>query len=200
MVRRMATYLGFGIAGLALLAVGAWVYVAWSVETPDYAVLEKDGAIELRDYPALVLAEARTSGPRRAALGDGFRPLARYIFASDRDGPKIAMTAPVVQSAGDAPESWTVGFVMPKAHERAALPAPSQGGVTLRTQPPRRVAAIRFSGLADDASLRAREAELRDWMAAKGLQPQGAPVYAYYNDPWTPGFLRRNEVLIGLGE
>lgn len=26
------------------------------------------------------------------------------------------------------------------------------------------------------------------------------PVYAYYNDPFTPGFLRRNEVLIDLAE
>ena len=36
------------------------------------------------------------------------------------------------------------------------------------------------------------------WGAAQGLSAEGPPTYAYYNDPWTPGFLRRNEVMIGV--
>jgi len=39
-----------------------------------------------------------------------------------------------------------------------------------------------------------------DWMRARGLVPQGPPEYAYYNDPFTPGFLRRNEVLRPVAE
>jgi hypothetical protein len=35
-------------------------------------------------------------------------------------------------------------------------------------------------------------------MAERGLAPAAAPVFAYYNDPFTPGPLRRNEVLIDL--
>jgi hypothetical protein len=31
-------------------------------------------------------------------------------------------------------------------------------------------------------------------MAARALSPLGPPTYAYYNDPFTPGFLRRNEI------
>ena len=38
-----------------------------------------------------------------------------------------------------------------------------------------------------------------DWLAGKGLTPVGAPTFAYYNDPFTPGFLRRNEILYDLG-
>jgi hypothetical protein len=64
--------------------------------------------------------------------------------------------------------------------------------------PARRVAAIRFSGRTTDAVLAQREAELRAWMAARGLDAAAAPVFAYYNDPFTPGPLRRNEVLIDL--
>ena len=32
-------------------------------------------------------------------------------------------------------------------------------------------------------------------MAKQGLTPVGEPTFAYYNDPFTPGFLRRNEIL-----
>jgi hypothetical protein len=35
-------------------------------------------------------------------------------------------------------------------------------------------------------------------MSARGLTPEGPAVYAYYNDPFTPGFLRRNEVMIDI--
>ena len=49
-----------------------------------------------------------------------------------------------------------------------------------------------------DEALTAREAQLREWIAARGLTANGAATYAYYNDPWTPGFLRRNEVIISL--
>ena len=33
------------------------------------------------------------------------------------------------------------------------------------------------------------------WIDARGLRRLSPPVYAYYNDPFTPGPLRRNEVL-----
>jgi hypothetical protein len=33
-------------------------------------------------------------------------------------------------------------------------------------------------------------------MAARAIDATGEPTYAYYNDPFTPGFLRRNEVMI----
>ncbi|MGF1658525.1 MAG: heme-binding protein [Rubrimonas sp.] len=196
-MRRIVVVLAAALGGVAALAAGAWLYVTLTIETPAYRVVASDGARELRDYPAMVLAETRTQGPRRAALGDGFRPLARYIFASEREGQKIAMTAPVVQTGG--PEGWTVGFVMPSEHELNSLPSPGPAPVSLREAPPARMAALRFSGVATDAALAEREAELRGWMAAKGLAPSGPPIFAYYNDPWTPGPLRRNEVLIPVG-
>ena len=37
---------------------------------------------------------------------------------------------------------------------------------------------------------------LRAWMQAEGLKELSPPVYGYFDPPWTPGFLRRNEVML----
>ncbi len=205
---------------LAVVAIGVFVFIVQNVETPDYVAVETDGAFEIRDYPALVVAETTRAGERREALGAGFGPLARYIFAKERGGEKIAMTAPVTQQrpqeqtdatsgaiAMTAPViqspsgegAWSVRFIMPSGYSLDALPEPGSTDVRLREIPAQRRAAVRFSGSTSDQALAEQEAALRDWMAARGLTPQGPAVYAYYNDPLTPGFLRRNEVLIDVG-
>jgi hypothetical protein len=197
MMRRVLIGLGIGVVLLSALAVGGWFWAIRSVETPAYAVAEADGRFEIRDYPAMVVAEVAVDGPRREALSAGFRPLARYIFAREREGGRIAMTAPVTQTDGG--DGWIVGFVMPAEYDLADLPPPGPTPVTLRETPPARMAAVRFSGRADDALLAEREEALRGWMAARGLAAAGAPVHAHYDDPLTPGFLRRNEILIPVG-
>ena len=183
-----------GALALLLVALGGWTLLMRTVETPDHRVIRAEGAYELRAYPALRVAEIARDGPRRAALREGFGPLARYIFARDREGPKIAMTAPVTQRPSG--EGWAVAFILPAEYADAAPPAPATPGVAIRTEPAGRWAALRFSETPDDASLAAREAALRGWIAAQELSAQGAAVYAYYDDPMVPGFLRRNEVLI----
>jgi hypothetical protein len=200
---------------LAIVAMAVFVFVVQNVETPDYAVVQADGAFEVRDYPALVVAETTRPGARREALGTGFGPLARYIFAKERGGEKIAMTAPVTQQrpagreetiAMTAPVTqsptedgeWSVRFIMPSGYSLETLPEPGTSEVRLMEIPARRRAAVRFSGSTDDAALAAQEAALRAWMAARGLMPEGPATYAYYNDPFTPGFLRRNEVMIDI--
>lgn len=182
------------VLGAGLVAV--WVYVVQNVETPAYELLRAAGPIEIRRYPALTLAEIDRTGPRRAALSGGFRPLARYIFARDREGPQIAMTAPVTQRPEG--EEWAVGFIMPAGSAAEDLPRPTDANVRLTEWPARAMAAIRFSGHAEDAQIAEQEDRLLAWLAAEGITATGAPIYAYYNDPFTPGFLRRNEVLVEI--
>ena len=194
----MTRYLMIGAGGLglaAVLAVGAWIAVAWTVETPPHGVITKDGPFELREYPALRVAEVQRTGPRQDAVRAGFGPLARYIFARQRDGEKIAMTAPVTQVPRTG-NTWSVQFIMPSGYTLADLPAPADADIALHEWPAARRAAIRFSGVATDASIADAEARLRAWLDRQGLRAAGPPIYAYYNDPLTPGFLRRNEVLI----
>jgi hypothetical protein len=210
---------------LAVTAMVVFVYVVQNVEQPAYRLVEQDGAIEVRDYPESIVAQVQRSGPRKEALRGGFGPLAGYIFAKERAGERISMTAPVVQqrlnpdAVPDAVPSdgalamtvpvtqsrladgdWAVRFIMPARYRLDQLPAPAGGDVQLIAVPARRTAAIRFSGAADDALIAQQESALRAWMQARGLTPAAPPVFAYYNDPFTPGPLRRNEVLIDLSD
>ena len=182
---------------LGAIGMAIFVFVVQNVETPRYVPVLQDGVFEVRDYPPLTVAEVRRQGGRQDALSQGFGPLARYIFAKERGGERIAMTAPVTQS-GIQGGDWAVRFIMPSEYRLEDLPPPSGSDVRLERVPARRSAAIRFSGRTDDATLAEKERELRAWMESKGLKPAAAPVFAYYNDPFTPGFLRRNEVLIDL--
>lgn len=193
------TWLFGGLALAFVLAACGWIYATSNVAVPAYVVAQTDGAIELRDYPELVVAEITTTGTRGEAVRAGFSPLAGYIFAKEREGEKIAMTAPVTQRAADG-QDWTVQFIMPEGYTLENLPRPAGSKVRLETEAPIRRAAIRFSGWWSDESFAEQEARLRDWLAARDLTPQGEPIFAYYNDPFTPGFLRRNEVIFNLSE
>ncbi len=198
---------------LTALVIGVWVYVVNSVEQPEYRVVRQEGVFEVRDYPSLVVAEVSRQGDRKTAIGSGFRALAGYIFAKDRNGETIAMTAPVTQEPasittgapvtqaremGSEGDGWVVRFIMPAQYTLATLPRPKSHDVRLRNVGPARRAAIRFSGVATDRLLATKEDQLRKWLGAQGVHASAASTYAYYNNPFTPGPLRRNEVIIDL--
>jgi len=187
----------------------AYYFYERSTEQPRYRLTLSDGQFEVRDYARLLVAETAHAGSRREALNRGFRDLAGYIFAKSRGGEKIPMTAPVVQDrqkiAMTAPViedmgdngMWRTRFIMPAKYDRQTLPTPPSG-VTLSEIPARRVAAIKFSGSGEDQALKEREANLREWIGARQLRPIGPAEYAFYNSPFIPPFMRRNEILIPI--
>jgi hypothetical protein len=192
---------------LLLLSTGN---VAMATEEPAFTAIVDDGVFQVREYPALAVAETRVAGDRGRASGTGFRILAGYIFGGNTRRESIAMTAPVLQSppsgetiamtapvsqteAGDA---WVVRFMMPSGYTMETLPKPNDPRVTLTMMPPARVAVVRFSGWANDREFQRRRAELEQWMAKRGLRTVGPASYAQYDDPWTPGPQRRNEVML----
>jgi DNA gyrase inhibitor GyrI len=185
-------------AGAGLVVAGAAAAYAQyrQTEEPDFAVVRTDGDFELRDYPALVVAEVSHAGTRERASGASFRRLAAYIFAQDRPegGEKIAMTAPVLQDE-PRPGQWRMRFVMPAKYTLETLP-PAPADITLTKTPARRMGALRFSGNGSGADLALMEARLREWITAQRLMPAGEAEFAFYDAPMIPGPLRRNEVLI----
>lgn len=194
--------------GAVLATVGA-AHADSDVEHPRYAVVSTSGDFEIRDYAPSIVAKTDVAGERSAAINEGFRRLAGYIFGDNTARGKIAMTAPVTQQAsekipmtapvgqtGAGPGVWTVTFTMPASWARDALPRPNNPEVSLVEIPGRRMAAIGFSGLVDDRDLAANEARLRAFLSEQGLTASGAAQYAFYDPPWTLPFNRRNEVLV----
>jgi len=185
---------------------------AMAVDEPAFRVIEADGAFEVRDYPALVVAEVTVTGTQDEAGNRGFRLLAGYIFGGNSRKQSIAMTAPVVQnqSSGEkipmtAPVvqseqagSWTVRFIMPRGASLESLPTPTEPRVRLVALAPSRVAVVRFSGLAFASDVAAKTEELRAYIARHHWSALGPPLLARYNPPWTLWFLRRNEVMIPI--
>ncbi len=182
---------------LVLLAALGTLAARWYIgrlDQPVYSVEARDGPFELRSYAPMVVAATRQPGQRRDALEGGFRTLARYIFAEDRSGEKLAMTTPVLHGPSKG-GGWSVAFVMPPGRTPENLPVPASD-LELRDVPAREVAAIRFSGRWSDARLAQKTADLSGWLDARGLAPAGPAEYAFYHPPFMPFFLRRNEVLI----
>ena len=85
---------------------------------------------------------------------------------------------------------------MPRGFSLADLPNPDDLSIRLREAPSIRLAVLRFSGLAGDTDLSAKTGELKSILKSRSLVPAGSPVVAQYNPPWTPWFMRRNEVMI----
>ena len=186
-----------------------------ATEEPKFTVSLKEDNFEVRSYPALVAAQVSATGTRDEASNAGFKLLAGYIFGGNTRKQSIAMTAPVAQAQAQAgnetiamtapviqtgvagqSEAWTVRFIMPSAYTLETLPTPNNTKVQLLSLAPARFAAVKFSGLAREADVALRTAELNTYITKHALQPAGPPALARYNPPWTPWFMRRNEVLI----
>jgi hypothetical protein len=181
-----------------------------AVEETSFHTVLADGAFEVRDYPAQIVAEVTVTGDQNTAASRGFRLLAAYIFGGNHGresiamtapvalkpaGDKIPMTAPVSQTRAGPDQTWVVRFTMPRAYHLASLPRPNDAQVQLRELPPSRQAVLRFSGWALEGAVKARTAELLADADARHLKIIGPVTLAQYDPPWTLWFMRRNEVM-----
>ena len=188
-------FLIFVAVGLLFL-LAAWFMVPMFLEQPKYKLLKKEGQFEIRSYEDILMSSVRVTGSQYQALRKGFRPLVKYISGKERDGEKISMTAPVIQSTSDRKESFTVSFSMPSKYQVDNLPESKNSEIFFEKVGSYRAAVVRFSGRANEKLLDLKSNELRQWIEANGYSSVSTAKYLFYNDPSTPGFLRRNEVMI----
>ena len=185
----------FVAVGLLFL-LAAWFMVPMFLEQPKYKILKKEGQFEIRSYDGILMSSVRVTGSQYQALRKGFRPLVKYISGKERDGEKISMTAPVIQSTSDRKENFTVSFSMPSKYQVDNLPKSKNSEIFFEKLGSYRAAVVRFSGRANEKLLDLKSNELRQWIEANGYSSVSTAKYLFYNDPSTPGFLRRNEVMI----
>ena len=188
------------VVGLGLISVLGWNMTARAAyETAQYEVIEKDGNIEIRQYPDLMLASVDT-GEESQGRDGSFMKLFRYISGANIAEQKIAMTTPVFMEDEHARSQGKMGFVLPQDVAAAGIPAPEATDVKIRKRSGGRFAVIRFAGKLNSVTAREKEAELRKWLDTKGIIGEEFAESAGYDAPFTPGPLRRNEVLIRLKE
>ena len=198
---------------VAAVAVNALIVAgpARAVEEAEYAVIKKDGDFEIREYSPSIVAEMLVKSDFEGASNKAFRTLFKYIDGENKtrdkiamtapvsqepDSQKIAMTAPVSQEAAD--EGWLVSFMMPSTFTMETIPEPTNQDVRIRQIPGYRAAAIRYSGTWSEKNYNKHHDQLLDWLDGQGFRVTGPSVWARYNAPFTPWFMRRNEILIRI--
>jgi len=196
---------------LILLTLAAMPFFSHAIEEPNYEVIKAFDNVELRQYAPYVVAEVVLDASAEDAGNQAFPILAGYIFGKNKGEKKFEMTAPVTQTAAPmrmdmtapvtqaaAPGGMRVQFVLPKEVTLETAPEPVDPRVQLRQVPAAAWAVIRYSGTWSQSNYREHLDKLQAALKAAGVATQGEPVLARYNAPFTPWFLRRNEIWLAL--
>ena len=194
----------------AIVAALALAGPAMAIEEPRYEVVRSTPDFELRQYPPYAVVETATEGDPDAARNAAFDRLFKYISGNNRAqqkiemtvpvvvkpaGEKLEMTAPVVTQSGEG-SATLMQFVLPSRLNASKAPQPTDPAVRVRDVAAQAIAARRYSGRPSESNYRENEAKLLASLKGAGLTPTDVPRFAVYNPPFTPWFMRRNEVLV----
>ncbi|MFZ1377349.1 MAG: heme-binding protein [Geothrix sp.] len=178
-----------------------------AVMEPPFTLETATDEYDIRKYGPLLVAESRVEAGFDEAGTRGFKLLARYISGDNQSrtkvaGPSfesqhapsetIAMTAPVCQE--QSPWGFMIQFAMPASFTLATLPKPDDARVQLREIPPRRMAVHRYSGGWSEGLYQKHRKAFVAALKKDGVPTTGGPVFARFDSPFVPWFLRRNEI------
>ena len=202
-----------GLAGLFIFKGG----LAVAESGPDYKVIEKADNIEIRQYDPSVIAEVTVDGNFKEASNRAFRILFKYISGENTAQKKISMTAPVRQESSQpsdtgkkiamtapvtqkktADNGWSVAFYLPQDFTIDTAPQPNDPRVQIKPIAGKKMAAIQFSGSWGKDGFDEKEIALRTYLETQQIAYEDKPIIARYNAPFTPWFLKRNEVIFPL--
>ena len=172
------------------------------VQTIKYEVVKKLDELEIRHYPRIIIAKVNNSEM------DSFGLLFRYISGANVEKKKVKMTSPVVSQETSQEIKMTspvlsefsnegyMAFVMPSEFELESTPLPLDSRVKIEEVPSRTVAVLRFSGNWSEAHFEEKTKNLLEEITNAKVKTKGNVFTMLYNPPFTPSFLRRNEVAI----
>lgn len=195
-----------------LIVWSLWGAFSSRVEQTEYKVVHKKNGYEIREYSPHIVAQTTVQGEYKAALNEGFRIVARYIFGGNKKQKSIAMTAPVISQnsvsekiAMTAPvlttsnnNSYVISFGMPRSYDLKTLPLPTDPRVKIVSLPAKKYAVLQFSLWRSNARIKGMESKLLSYLSRDSVLVKGSPIYAGYNAPWTPPWLTRNEVMVEI--
>jgi effector-binding domain-containing protein len=180
---------------------------AVAIEEPKYTVQSRTDHYEIRRYPKILVAQTLVDANFDDAGNKAFRILADYIFGNNKPNKKIAMTAPVSQTASSEKIAMTapvtqvkgqtgflVQFTMPENYTMENLPQPNDPRVQIRELPAHTVAVYEYSGSWSESRYQEKLTDFRRELEKAGVKTTGEPVFARFNSPFRLWFLRRNEI------
>jgi effector-binding domain-containing protein len=160
-----------------------------------FNVIKKIEDVEIRHYPEVIFAVVEDN------INDsGFGLLFQYISGENKTRKKIAMTAPVVTSekikmtAPVITRKNYMAFAISSSYSKETVPVPTNPAVKIEIHPEKTMAVFRFNGRSSETKVQKYIQELITTLKNHTMQIKGEPVLMRYNSPFTPGFLRRNEV------
>ena len=179
---------------LTLLLLFSSPEIVLSIETPDYEIIDTlPELVEVRKYAGAITASTSVASGIRESGNIGFRRLASYIFGDNELNKKIKMTAPVMQQK-KGEENYEVVFFLPK--DLLAPPRPSSDNILIK-EINMEVAVLAYKGgwkvSTYEENLERLKAKLAD---SEKWRVNGNPIWARYDPPWMPSFLRRNEIML----
>ena len=172
-----------------------FIHIQRNIERYPYVVKKKYTQFEIRSYETTLFTSVRlsTKGYKNSS-SKGFSILAGYIFGNNERNEKISMTSPVSMSLED---SMTMMFMVPKKFKKDMLPKPNQTGIEFKQEPAKTLAAIRFSGWANDTKIEKYKQDLKAALDAEGIEYTNQFYFFGYNAPYEV-FNRKNEVIVEL--
>ena len=172
-----------------------FIHIQRNIERYPYVVKKKYKQFEIRSYETTLFTLVRlsTKGYKNSS-SKGFSILAGYIFGNNERNEKISMTSPVSMSLED---SMTMMFMVPKKFKKDMLPKPNQTGIEFKQEPAKNLAAIRFSGWANDTKIEKYKQNLKAALDAEGIKYTNQFYFFGYNAPYEV-FNRKNEVIVEL--
>ena len=185
-----------------------------ALEEPKFEIIDSNAIFEIRHYAAYLVAEVTLDGDFTSSGNEAFRILAGYIFGSNQMAKKMNMTAPVesqvifssekmnmtapVFSNKGKSNKHTYRFVMEKKYSLETLPIPNDSRISLLKVEPRIMAVKKFSGRWSEKNYKKFENQLLDALIENDIEVIGGPIFARYNSPFVPWFMRRNEVMVEI--
>jgi hypothetical protein len=165
------------------------------VEQIEFEELKKIGNIEIRKYPSFLIAKVDGYGD------GGFNILFQFISGKNNSTSEISMTAPVISqeiemTAPVLSEGGSIAFVMPSKYSLESVPKPVDNRINIIEIPKRTIAVLRFSGRWSTSSFNKKSKQLLAQLAKAKISAKGKVFSMRYSSPFTPWFLRRNEVAI----
>ncbi|HBB52678.1 MAG TPA: hypothetical protein DCZ80_02085 [Legionellales bacterium] len=163
-------------------------------EEPIYRMIFRQKPYEIREYEEMMVVASDQTGSRKRGIREGFKLLFAYISGANAAKQKISMTTPVMQIGTS--DFWTVEFVLPRYLGDKDIPRPTHTSVKIKKIQKGRYAVIRFSGLIREKQLNQKLEDLKLFIIQHDCKIKHSPIFAFYDPPWTPSFLKRNEIWI----